>query len=130
MKICEGALDALLEQLEDDPVGVAEGLKVDFALALERRRRALKLTNKDLAQRIGASPAYVSKVMGGDCNLTVESIAKLALAVEGRPVLVIEEKSRPFSYWADTHGASSVWESTNAAVVPLVNVAVNAPVHP
>jgi transcriptional regulator with XRE-family HTH domain len=37
-----------------------------------------------LAQKIGASPAYVSKVMRGDANFTLETMTKLAMAVGGK----------------------------------------------
>jgi transcriptional regulator with XRE-family HTH domain len=52
-----------------------------FAVNLNQRMKKLGMRNKDLAETIGTSPAYISKVLRGDANYTVETMAKLAHAV-------------------------------------------------
>lgn len=42
------------------------------------------MTNAKLAESIGVSPAYVSKVLHGDVNFTLETMTKLAMAVGSR----------------------------------------------
>jgi transcriptional regulator with XRE-family HTH domain len=59
---------------------VAERVKVMFALSLDERRRAAGLSYSDLAGRMDTSPAYITKVFRGDSNLTIETMAKLAVA--------------------------------------------------
>jgi transcriptional regulator with XRE-family HTH domain len=61
----------------------AEQVKADFALALERLLRQAGIRNGDLAARLGTSPAYVTKVLRGDVNLTIETMVKLARAAGG-----------------------------------------------
>jgi transcriptional regulator with XRE-family HTH domain len=62
----------------------AEALKLEFALALDETRRAAGLSGAELAKRIKTSPAYISKVLSGESNLTIESMVKLVHAAGGR----------------------------------------------
>lgn len=41
------------------------------------------ITRKELAERLGTTPAYVTKVLRGDVNFTIDSIVKLAKAAGG-----------------------------------------------
>lgn len=55
-----------------------DSAKLDFALALENRRRQSGKSYSDVAISMKTSPAYISKVFRGDANLTIESMVKLA----------------------------------------------------
>ena len=55
-----------------------------FVRDLSNRMAEKDMNKAALAQRIGASPAYVSKVMRGDANFTLETMTKLAMAVGGK----------------------------------------------
>jgi transcriptional regulator with XRE-family HTH domain len=48
-------------------------------LAVMERRG---ISRSELARRLGASPAYVTKILRGDANFTLASMAKLAAALE------------------------------------------------
>src|SRR5713226_7315525 len=54
----------------------------DFIEALARRMDKLRLSRSALAVRLKTSPAYVTKVLRGDANFTVQSMAKLARAAD------------------------------------------------
>jgi transcriptional regulator with XRE-family HTH domain len=58
------------------------------------RMDALQMSRADLAAKIGASPAYVSKILRGDVNFTIESMAKIAHAVGGRLSVNIIDENR------------------------------------
>jgi ribosome-binding protein aMBF1 (putative translation factor) len=62
-------------------VDQAEIAKVDFATTIDKAIREKHWTRKDFAASINASPAWVTKVLRGDVNLTIETMAKLAAAV-------------------------------------------------
>ena len=62
-------------------VDQAEIAKVDFATTIDKAIREKHWTRKDFASAIDASPAWVTKVLRGDVNLTIETMAKLAMAV-------------------------------------------------
>jgi transcriptional regulator with XRE-family HTH domain len=61
---------------------VAEWAVSDFTEELTRRMEELGLSRVALAERIGASPPYVTKVLRGDANFTIRSLTKLARAVD------------------------------------------------
>jgi len=52
----------------------------DFA----QRMDAEGLKRSELAVKIGSTPAYVTKILRGDANFTLETMTKLAMAVGGR----------------------------------------------
>jgi transcriptional regulator with XRE-family HTH domain len=70
-----------LEWFTSLPVDRAESVKVEFAVDLDNAITSQGLTRKEISKRMGTSPAWVTKVLRGDVNLTIESMAKLAEAV-------------------------------------------------
>lgn len=70
-------------QIENDDDYWAESVKIDFAVNLDRLMRRVGITKTALAKKINASQAYITKVLRGDSNLTIESMVKLARAAEG-----------------------------------------------
>ncbi|SOB76149.1 Helix-turn-helix [Marinobacter sp. LV10R510-11A] len=77
------ALKKLKEKIHSSETYWFESAKLEFVKALNQRVRRLGMKNKDLANHIDSSPAYISKVMRGDENLTIESMVKLARATGG-----------------------------------------------
>jgi transcriptional regulator with XRE-family HTH domain len=55
-----------------------------FVADIDRRMVDQDISRTALAQKLGASSAYVTKVMRGDVNFTLETMTKLALAVGGK----------------------------------------------
>lgn len=55
-----------------------------FVRDLTDRMDAEDISQAGLAEKIGTSPAYVSKVMRGNANFTLETMTKLAMAVGGK----------------------------------------------
>ena len=53
-----------------------------IALKVKERLNALGLTQKELAERMGCSQQYVSLILKGKENLTLETIAKLEKALD------------------------------------------------
>ncbi|WP_239424227.1 helix-turn-helix domain-containing protein [Snodgrassella communis] len=60
---------------------VAEGQKVEFALLLARLLSAKGMTRAQLAKAAGKHIAYITRVMGGNANLTIETMAHLLAMV-------------------------------------------------
>lgn len=78
-----GALKKLKEKFRNSEEYWFESAKLEFVRSLNQRVRRLNLKNKDLAERTESTPAYISKVMRGDANLTIESMVKLVRATGG-----------------------------------------------
>jgi transcriptional regulator with XRE-family HTH domain len=58
-----------------------EKLKFEFALKLNKFKIKTSLTSAELARKLRKSPPYISRVLKGDENLTIESMVKLCRAV-------------------------------------------------
>ena len=98
MKISQ-ALKSFIEESKQGNSYWAESAKLQFALALERQRKAVGMTYRAIAEKLGSSPAYVSKVFRGDSNMTIESMVKLARATGGSLEVTI----------VDTESAATKW---------------------
>jgi ribosome-binding protein aMBF1 (putative translation factor) len=72
----------------------------DIALAVSTALRKKKLTQRDLAERMGCSPQYISKVLKGSENLTLETICKM------EKVLQIKLIETPYSHFREAKPSS------------------------
>ena len=88
-------LRSFVENAKKEDFYWVEKLKLDFALELDRRRRALDMTGTEFAKELGVSRAYVSKVFRGDANLTIESMVKIARAAGARVSLSMVDENLP-----------------------------------
>lgn len=64
----------------------------DIALGIHRYLRMTNTTQKEFAERMGVSPAYVGKLLKGRENLTLETIWKI------QDLLGVSFFSSPFHY--------------------------------
>jgi transcriptional regulator with XRE-family HTH domain len=77
-----------------------ETAKLQFSVELDRQRQHCGMQYKAVAEKLGTSPAYVTKVFRGDSNLTIESMVKLARAVGGRlQVSIVDEATAATPKW-------------------------------
>lgn len=81
-KIASDDLSNWLESL-DDMVEKSDWLDKSAAIATRvlRTLRAKSITKKELAEKMEVSPQYVSKIVKGQENLTLETISKLEKAL-------------------------------------------------
>jgi len=92
-------------------------IKLDFALALENLLERNNVSKSKYASEIKSSPAYVSKVLRGDANLTIDSMVKLADAL-GHAVHIHLAPKDAVVRWFNIHTgqtASKLVTSKNAA---------------
>ena len=70
----------LLEDLKDIEFAKlygAEDAKLDFAITLLKTRESAKLTQKELARKLGISQPYVAKLESGEANPTLGTIGSI-----------------------------------------------------
>jgi transcriptional regulator with XRE-family HTH domain len=91
MKISK-KLQAFLEEAKKQDSYWVEKAKLDFALALEHRLREEELSYADLAKKVETSAPYITKVLRGDSNLTIESMVKFARAAGGNLDIRIQDR--------------------------------------
>lgn len=73
-------LDALDEIMDSEETKI-EGVKNNFALRLDRVMKRKQVSQKDLAEKLSFSQAYVSKILSGNGNLSIKTMVKFASAV-------------------------------------------------
>jgi plasmid maintenance system antidote protein VapI len=90
----------------------------DFTDDLLKRMGVLKMNNAMLAEATGVSPAYITKVLRGSENFTLETMSKFAMAVGGKVRIHIADQHAR-THWADTIGVvtSPAEPSTQALAV-------------
>lgn len=83
----------LVEAAKDQDVYWIEVAKHDFAFSIYRQLKRHGITSAVLAKQLGVSPPYVSKVLKGDENLTIESMVKIVRAAHGKLHLEVADES-------------------------------------
>ena len=56
-------------------------IKKRFGLSVREHRRSLNVSQEELAMRIGADQAYVSRIEAGQMNVTLETAEQIAAAL-------------------------------------------------
>lgn len=92
MKISKGLREFAEEARKSDSYWI-EAAKLQFSMELDRQRQHANMQFKDVADKLGTSQAYMTKVFRGDANLTIESMVKLARATGGRLEISIARES-------------------------------------
>jgi transcriptional regulator with XRE-family HTH domain len=87
----------------------AELAVLDFTSALEARMDEKDVSRSELAKRLGTSQSYITKVLSGKTNFTINSMAALAHALGGKISIAL----------GDQEALSSVVTATQT-VVPSV----------
>lgn len=79
----------------------------DFTEELHELMQQRAVSKAELARRIDCSPAYVSKVLRGDSNLTIDSMVKLVRAVDGQLCIHVTRQEDEVR-WFDVIGPGRV----------------------
>ena len=69
-------------------------LILDFTEGLHKIMESNGVSRSELARRLGVSPAYVTKVLRGNVNFTLDSMVRLARAAGGEVSLQIAPKAQ------------------------------------
>ena len=80
-------LDTYYKQYDNDPDFVAEGMAIKIVEDALRIMKQKGLTRSDLANKMGVPRAQVSRLLNAPPNLTLRSIARLAVALGVKPNL-------------------------------------------
>lgn len=73
-----------LEEAREHPAYWQEDILVDVAHHLARELESRKMTQADLASKLGVKPGYISRVLRGHENLTLKTLAKIAFILGKR----------------------------------------------
>jgi hypothetical protein len=81
-----------LEQYERSPDFVAEGLAIGLIEEMLEMMEDENISQAEMARLMGVSPAYLSRILNAPPNLTLRSIAQIALALNTRPHVSLRPK--------------------------------------
>lgn len=84
-----------------------ESAKLQFSIELNRLFQACGISQKQLAEKLDTSPAYITKVFRGDANFTIETMTKLARAVDGELHIHISHRKSK-ARWFDVLQSASL----------------------
>lgn len=108
-----GKYGRLIKRLVDNADYLTQAAMRQFVLNISHRMEVQGLSRKALAEKLNTSPAYVTKVLRGDVNFTLETMTKMALAVDGR--LRIEVVDRNVRWRASAWHSASIQAGRAAA---------------
>ena len=89
-----GLLNSILSEYKQDPEYVAEELALRIAEDAARIMHQKGLNRSQLARQMGVSRAYVTRFFDAPPNMTLRSIARLALALGAFPEMRLRRPSR------------------------------------
>ena len=102
-------LDELHEKFKDDPVYRAECLYNDITARILDYMEEHDISRADLARKMGVSEARVSAVFGQTQNFTLQTLAKMAVALRIELGVVVREEKTPTRHERST---SDRWPET------------------
>lgn len=87
----------LWADFENDEAFLVEKNILEFTMQLHQLMTKKGITNKELAEKIGTSQAYITKVFKGKANFTIATMTKLSKAIGGRVTIHVtrEEEQNP-----------------------------------
>jgi transcriptional regulator with XRE-family HTH domain len=89
----------IFAQAEKDPGFWLEDFRLEFMEELAREMKHLNISRTELAKRIGVSPAYITKILRGDSNFTLQSMVKLAFALGSKLCIRMEPIDQGICEW-------------------------------
>lgn len=92
----------LWDDLENQESFQVEKSILEFTLQLHQLMEKRKTTKTELANIIGTSQAYITKVFRGNANFTIASMVKLANALDGKLTIHITGKEEASQVWYRT----------------------------
>lgn len=97
------SLKAKAEAARQTPAYHAEGASIRFTEALITRMKTCGITRSTFAEKIGTSPAYITKILRDDTNFTLDSMARIAQALDCEMNFELRPLERPVTPARRTH---------------------------
>lgn len=90
-------LERYAQEYANDPEFIAEGLSIKVTEEMLECLEQKNLSQSWLAQQMGVSRAHVSRILNAPPNMTLLTIAKIAVALGVRPDVCLNAESRRLS---------------------------------
>lgn len=73
--------EKLIDDWQDDYEYIAYDIAYSITEKIGKIMKSKNIKNKDLAKRMNVDPSYITKLLSGYKNMTIETIAKVAVAL-------------------------------------------------
>jgi transcriptional regulator with XRE-family HTH domain len=94
---------------------MVEGAIIGFTEQIVNRMNSMGITRADLAKRLGNSPAYITKLLGGGTNFTLESMVKVAESLDSEIKVQLVPKVSA-SVWVSVYNKTSPPEKSELVI--------------
>ena len=94
------SLKDLLEEYRYDADFIYEGLILDISYQLKKLMVNKGITKKQLAEKMGVKPSYITKIFSGS-NISIKTIAKVLAALEIDAEILLKERKTESLYNED-----------------------------
>ena len=93
------SFNEMFSEVKKDDSYWSEKAKLDFAIELNGLLEKRKVSRADLARLLGKSPAYITKILRGENNFTIDTMTRIARALDGDLSLHITPKEENVQSW-------------------------------
>ncbi|GEM_PF-5536042 len=115
-------LERYVEELANDPEYIAEGLAMDVTDGMLELLAERGLTQSWLAQEMGVSRARVSRILNASPNMTLLTIARIAVALGVKPDVLLNAGRKRSVRYSD-YGQTARVTGSEKASLPVKRVA-------
>jgi transcriptional regulator with XRE-family HTH domain len=121
----EPMLDQYAREYANDPEYVAEGLAIKVTEEMLECLELKGLSQSWLAEQMGVSRARVSRILNARPNMTLLTIAKIAVALGAKPDVSLDSEPWRFNWAKPTSPKASV-SAAGEVELPLAPAPVSA----
>ena len=89
----------LWTEVENDDAFWTEKNILDFTSKLFQLMEHRNISKKELAERLGTSQAYITKIFRGNANFTLASMTKLVRSLDAKLEIQIVPKEENVTHW-------------------------------
>jgi len=94
-----GSFKKLFHKIREGLSYKQEKVKLDFTVQLQELMEKKGINKAQLARSVGKSGPYITKIMKGECNFTIESMVELADAIDGKLELHVVPREEEIVAW-------------------------------
>lgn len=94
-----GSFNKLFAKIEQALSYKKEKAKIDFTIELQSLMEKSRVTRADLARELNKSNAYVTQILRGERNFTIETMVELAEALESNLAIHFSPKGQNTVDW-------------------------------
>jgi len=97
----------LFKAAEQSPGYQLEHIRMAFVGETTRLMEAQAMSRAELARRLEVSRAYITKLLNGNANITLDTMVRVAMALDAKVNLAMTEKNRQVHWFGCINGGRS-----------------------